>query len=132
MKNRYFIIPIDPYTQDILFIIGDEKYCDKVSKRLLGDNFEKTEHASSSSLGYTKVVKNQFILICMPKFDNTFDDYETLIHECVHAISMMYTIKGMSLKMNKINDQESMAYLTGYLFSRALMKLVPAKKKRRR
>ena len=132
MKNRTFDINIDVFTHYVIFVIGDKKYHDKVLKRKLGSRFKDLGDSKYGSSGQQETYNDFDLVVWLKDFENTFEDYGILLHECIHAISEMYAIKGIALSLNNRANQEFMAYATEHLFISALMKLVPAKKRLRK
>ena len=132
MKNRTFDIDIDVFCHYIIFIIGDKNYHDKVLKKKIGGNLDELPEFSNGEQGRCELYGGLDLVVWLKDFENTFEDYSILLHECIHAISEMYAIKDIRLTSDNRADQEFMAYATQHLFISALMKLVPAKKKRRR
>lgn len=72
---------------------------------------------------------HSFVVIWMPSFSWTLDDFETLSHECIHASVMVMRMSGVKAKMfdaktDEEVDDEPLAYRSSFMFSTCLTELI--------
>lgn len=113
-------------------ILAFAKTADPHIKELIAE-LEDDDLSKNLRSGMTLVGKhtNVVALIYLPEMTNLWDSWETLMHECHHAVFHLSKKKGLTEEM------ETQAYLQEYLFHhirRRLMKKQPkqTKKKRKR
>lgn len=140
--STYFSVENNPYKIYTSFFIGNKtalarelKRREKLDLNELDINDEST--FSGLTVPCTAYDGHSFVLIWLPSFKWTLEDFETLSHECLHAIIMVMRMSGVRSKIfsaddDKSCDDEGICYGQSCLFSSILNELVKRQSSRLR
>lgn len=106
-------------TKEITSIIKRQKWNKEVVKKWCDDeDLEKFMEGKNGAVwsyeGWT--------LLYLPKWDGSWDDYETLMHECFHMVIGQLGVQKAFINGERI-EEEAMAYQQEFLFRNIRRKL---------
>lgn len=132
--STYITVDNNPYRIYTSFFIGDKKTLKRELKKrehLDLDELEIDDEKTFSGLTVPCSTNDghSFVLIWLPSFKWTLEDFETLSHECLHAIIMVMRMSGVKSKIFSADeesdcDDEGICYGQSCLFSKILCELV--------
>jgi hypothetical protein len=114
---------LDIYFDDVILFIGShdevETYIEKDYK--VKNSLNQNPYVTAESFEIVSNGGDLYVnVIYMPFFNFSIDDYDSLVHECVHA--GFKVCKRHDLPVSAENN-ENLAYIASHLFSRFLTKL---------
>ena len=78
-------------------------------------------------LGWCWIHKDGYLVLSIQRFEDTWDDYETILHECFHIVIAILGVSKMFINHSReVIEEEGMAYLQEYLFRGIRRKLQKA------
>lgn len=129
-----FRVDNKPMRIDTLLYIGEQlklKSYLKTHEHVLMDASLDEEFTKVSGLTFACERSNgsSFVVIWMPRFEWTSLDFETLVHECVHATIMVMKMSGVRAKIftaeNDLEvDDEGLSYGMSTMFTSLLKKMI--------
>ena len=87
----------------------------------------KEDTTMIGKLGWCWIHQDGWLVFSLGKFEDTWDDYETILHECFHIVIAILGISKMFINHSRgVIEEEGMAYLQEYLFRGIRKKLQSA------
>ena len=123
MKHLYKILDWrdNPYEISVFLFIGSYKQYITYHRRARNDYYEDGNiPAAFHEIVVNRKKRERSSFIWMPEYNHTIDQMSTLCHECLHSAIRILEIARVRLNMA---NHESLAYLQGYIFKRALLAL---------
>lgn len=118
-----FIVSVGKSKKEILSYAKKTKASKDTIKLI--EELEDEDLDTSRRIGMTLMEKKSkaVVLLHFPKVDDTWDSWETVMHECHHAVFLLSKKKGFE------DEMEAQAYLFEYLFRRIRRTLTLNRKK---
>ncbi len=122
-KNRVFYLQIKAWNDCLSVYFSDIKFLLKDLKKVTTEeeyNSQQEFFGREKLGGFSSVELKRgghASVIWIPNWDKTIDIRGTLVHECVHAAVRILHDKGVPIR---IENDETLAYLTQYLFKECL------------
>lgn len=114
VKNVTVEIHNEIYLIDMVWIVGDYDYYQKVAKR----KYKVKMNTTQKSFGGECLLVNEengsdpFIVVWLPEISFTTNNYDSIVHELSHAAFHILNIVGIKIGSK---NQEPFAYLLGWL-----------------
>lgn len=127
-RKQSFIESVDPYRKDIFVCTGfkDTSEIIKAGKKMklnkdfidfIERNREKTDSTIKDNAAFLAVTPKSAGIMCLRPYHDTWEFWETLIHELNHYMKFLSENIGME------NEIEAQAYLQEHLFHKIRRKL---------
>lgn len=120
---KHFLLIIPPWNRKLLVVVGTDKtkVLSFISRHKLGQNLRTLINQDPVGKGdegatYMDLEKGRYVL-WLPKWANTGDDMDTLVHEVNHIV------KHLMKHIGATGEYEANAYTNEWLFSTIRKKL---------